>query len=198
MSNKQILVVDDGSLDKTGEIAQRAARTNKNVRVIRHLTNTGLGTCFMDAIAQAKYTYFCGYPGDGDISAESLANLVLAREKNTVILQYLMNQQDRPFIRRVISIIYTKLLNVLFGLNLRYYNGYCLAEVAALRRLPLLSTGHTIFAEIVIRLVKSGYPYREVPFRHVHRAGAKTHVATLANVYRIATNLTRLFLDIQL
>lgn len=198
-SDYEIIVIDDGSSDKTRVIADAIAKKNTAIRVICHSRNTGLGSCFQDAIGQASKTYFCGYPGDGDVSSQSFARLLALRHPNTAIFPYLSNQKDRPIVRRVMSKLYTKLLTVLFGVKLRYFNGYFLAETAVLRRLlPLLSTSHTVHAEIVIRLIQSGQSYREIPFLHVRKERVKTNVFTPTNIYRLARNLIRLYIDIRM
>lgn len=197
VSDYEIIVVNDGSSDRTGEIADAAATKNPAIRVIHHAHNTGLGSCFRDAIAAATKTFFCGYPGDGDVSSESFSALLESRQQGVAIFPYLVNQKDRPTHRMILSFLYTKLLTLLFGLKLRYFNGYFLAETAALRTLPLLSTSHTVHAEIVIRLISAGVPYKEIPFIHVRKKTETTHVFTVANIRRLTGNLIRVYIDIQ-
>ncbi len=186
-----------GSSDRTGEIADNAAKKNGAIRVIHHPRNTGLGSCFRDAIAAATKTFFCGYPGDGDVSSESFSALLKSRQRGMAIFPYLVNQKDRPAHRQTLSFFYTKLLTLLFGVKLRYFNGYFLAETAALRTLPLLSTSHTVHAEIVIRLIYAGVAYTEIPFIHVRKHTETTNVFTAANIRRLAHNLIRVYVDVR-
>src|SRR5690242_9684515 len=60
----EILIIDDGSVDRTREIAERIASNYSDVRVISHSPNRGYGAALKEGLTQAKYDYIVFTDGD--------------------------------------------------------------------------------------------------------------------------------------
>ena len=60
----EILLIDDGSSDKTFEIAKQLAKTNKNVKAITHNPNRGYGAALKEGLEKAQYKYVVFTDGD--------------------------------------------------------------------------------------------------------------------------------------
>ena len=58
----EILIIDDGSSDKTYGVGKELARENKNVRVITHSPNRGYGAALKEGFTNARYKYVVFYP----------------------------------------------------------------------------------------------------------------------------------------
>lgn len=164
-----ILIINDGSMDGTAAIARQLARKNNRIRVMHNERNQGLGYSFRSALEQITSAYVTIFPGDNDMSATSLTDLVQERESADMIIGYMRNTHSRGWGRRLLSRLYVVGMNLLFGLRLRYYNGPFLCNTARLRALPLRSNGLDIFAETKVRMIRSGCSVREIPFDHTGR-----------------------------
>ncbi len=168
----EIIIINDGSTDKTGRIIASLAKKDNRIKVITHRRNLGFGRSIRDGLNLARKTYLTGFPGDNDMSAVSLRELIKERKSADLIISYMANTSARPLVRRLASAFFVVFMNLLFGLHLRYYNGYFIAKTKLIKSLSLCSEGLAIFAEAIVRLIKQGVKYKEIPFIHEDR---KTH-----------------------
>lgn len=183
----EIIVIDDGSKDKTRQIMDRLAHRNKHIKVLHHKQNMGSGYSFKEGISIASKRYIAPFPGDNDLSWRSLRSLLSHADQADFITAYMINPQKRSSMRRVISRLFVILLNSLFGLHLRYYNGPFVCKRSILNTINIYSSGHMIYAEIKIRLLKQGYGYKEIPFEHagrVHGVSTALKMKNLINTFK--------------
>lgn len=188
-----ILVYDDGSKDNTYYVAQKLAKKNRRIQIIRNRYNLGLGHSLRDAIKRARKTYLTVFPGDSDMSAKSLEDLLITVPNYDLVLSYPKYSKKRPFIRKLISNCYIRLMNFLFGLNLKYYTGPWISKVSILRKIPILSDGFSVFAEIKVRLIKRNYSYKEIPFEYVGRKFGESKAFRWRNITQVFYTLGVLF-----
>lgn len=165
----EILIINDGSTDATGKIADRLAQKNKNIKVVHHHNNEGIGAAFRDGIAIATKSYITGFPGDNDVSIQTFRNLLVARRSDALVSSYMISMAEREPVRQIISKLFTAIMNFIFGLHLRYYNGYFICPLSQLHRIEIKSKGFTIFGEIKVKLIKQGVKYTEIPFEYKPR-----------------------------
>jgi hypothetical protein len=99
-------------------------------------------------------------------------------------------------LRNIISKTFIIIANLLFGMNLRYFNGSFICETKVLRDLDLKSKGLTIYAEAKIRLIKSGYSYTEVPFEHIGRKYGSSKAVNIKSLFETLDIIRILVADI--
>lgn len=165
----EIVIVDDGSTDATGVVADRFARKHRQIRVIHHTKNEGFGAAFRSGITHARKTWVVPFHGDNDSAAGSLRAMIDRIGEADIISAYTANTQVRSILRRIISRLYIVIMNTLFGLSLRYYTGYFITRRSVLENLNLVASGLSVYAETKIRLLAVGYSMIEVPFVHTGR-----------------------------
>src|SRR5579864_6958391 len=68
----EILLINDGSRDKTGTLMDSLATLHTHIRVLHNQRNVGLGASFQCALKEARFEYFMMLCGDGGLPAESL------------------------------------------------------------------------------------------------------------------------------
>lgn len=195
-SSYEIIVVNDGSKDKTKETVENEIKKVKHVKLINRLQNRGMGYSLREGLSKASKAYVTIFPGDNDMSAKSLRNLINEAPESDLIISFPVNRYIRPLPRRLVSTIYVLLLNLLFGLHLQYYNGPFLGKTKLIRNTPLISEGHNIFAELVIRLLKQDTSYTAVPFEYIGRAYGRSKAFTLTNLKNIIISFSILAWDI--
>ncbi len=188
----EIIIIDDGSTDETGKAAERLALENKQIRVVRHVRNSGFAATYLSGIRLAKKTWVVPFHGDNDSAAASLRLMVERIGEADIISAYTTNTQVRPLVRRIISKPYIFLMNALFGLSLRYYTGYFIARREMLAKLDLISSGLSVYTETKIRLLAAGQSMLEVPFVHTGRKYGRSKAVnffTLFDVIRTTSAL---------
>lgn len=161
----EILVVNDGSRDRTGAIADECARADARVRVLHNPENRNLGYNLRRAVAEARKEYtFAFVSADNYPSPEHFHNLLSAIGRRDIVIGYLIGYGNRTWFRRLLSIVFTAIMNLLFGNRIRYYNGPLIVRTAVWRTVPMTVGGFAYMAEVTATLLKRGVSYTEVPF----------------------------------
>lgn len=178
----EIIIVDDGSTDSTLHLAMAIAKKNSRVSFIHHQSNEGFGRTFRDGLAMASKEYVTGFPADNDLSTVTFRNLIAARRPDAIVSTYMTSMREREFIRQIFSHAFTNMMNLLFGLKLKYYTGYFIGPRKLIQPLTLTSNGFTLFPEIKIRLIKQGVPCIEIPFEYKPRLFGASKSLDLKNI----------------
>ena len=136
----EILVVDDGSTDSSVQSVKMFIGEHPDIRIAHHVqpVNLGLGCNYLQFAKEAKGDYYMLVNGDNDIPMGSLAYIVENRKRAEIIIPFVENQEDRPWIRRSLSYFFTFLVNALSGNKLKYYNGPVLQD----RKSTRLNSSH--------------------------------------------------------
>ena len=158
----EILIIDDGSSDQTGPMADEFSRQNPKIRAVHNEQNRGLGFSCARGIQLATKDYIGWVPADTVWEPGALKEVIGLLGSADIVTTYLLSLKERTWFRRFISRSFTVCLNVLFRLNLKYYNGGCFHRRELLQSLSLKSKGFTIWAEALVRLSVQGYRCREV------------------------------------
>jgi glycosyltransferase involved in cell wall biosynthesis len=190
----EIIIVNDGSTDRTLEIVQDNMINNPRVRVVSHEKPWGFGASYHDGRRQATKTYTVMVHGDNAFDKDTLANFISNTGKADIICGYIANPEARNWTRRLISFVYTTGMNILFGMHLRYFNGLQIHRTEWLRRADVKSDGFGFQAELLIRAIKEGQSYLEVPTIHTERpGGGETKIFKIKNVRSVARTVAGLF-----
>ncbi|MDP3004123.1 MAG: glycosyltransferase family 2 protein [Candidatus Azambacteria bacterium] len=193
----EIFIFDDGSNDKTGEIADELAVENPNIKVIHNPKNMNLGYNFARGIELASKKYAGLLPCHGQTAVESFDYILPALKKADVVVTYHSNPEVRPLVRNIISRINVRLVNFLFGLNLRYYhlNFY---RTDILKRVPTSTESYALMVELLVFAVKSGASYVHVPLFLKKRGFGKSKAMRPKNIINILKTYARLFWRIRI
>jgi len=183
----EVLAFNDGSADRTEEILNEIAAANSRIRVFHHRRNQGLGVVSREAFEAAGKEYITWFSGDNSIREQSFHDIVHHTGEADIIIAYMVNNSDRPFLRRVISRTFVGIMNIIFGLRVKYYTGPSIYPTEMARSARLSSYGYDFAAELLIRLLKSGASYREAGFYH----NAENDGNSKAMSWRNLTNVIR-------
>lgn len=193
----EIIIVDDGSTDGTSALADRLAAENPRIVVHHNGRNRGLASSYRTGIALARKRYTSWVAGNNIVPLDGLRDLYGRVGEADVILSYVITDV-RGTVRRTVSRLFTTAVNTLFGVRLRYYTGPCVYRTDVLQRLPTITEGSMIVAEILLRMIKSGQSYVEIPLQPQTRSSGRTKTFRLRNVLFVAMSLARLFWAIQI
>lgn len=171
----EIIIVDDGSVDETGHIADEIASRESRVKVVHHRRNLGYGAALQSGFKTAQKELVFYTDGDGQFDIGEMPPLLPLMEQYDIVSCYRMNRRD-SFIRKINAWCWTKLVCLLFGLRLRDIDcAFKLYKREIFDHIEMSSTGALIDAEILARAARKGYRITQQGVHHYPRtAGAQT------------------------
>jgi len=159
----EVFLVNDGSSDRTGELMESAARCYQKVRVIHNPRNLGFGSSYQRGLSECRFDYVMLLCGDGGLPAASLPPIFERIGTADIVVPWMTNLREiKTTARYMLSRIYSTLLNLMFGLNLHYYNGLPVHRRDLLQKIEITSGGFGFQAEVLVKLIKSGATFVEV------------------------------------
>lgn len=191
----EIIIVNDGSTDQTQSICQKLAAKNKHIKLLHHSQNLGIGASFQEVVAKASKKYITVFPGDNDMASASLRRVCEKMTAADLVLAYPTNQRHRSLVRRFLSTSFTRLMNLLFDLQLKYYNGPFIHKRALIQEMHFHSAGFLIYAELKLRLIRQGRSFIEIPFEHTGRRHGTSKAVSLHNMFDTARTILALLHD---
>jgi glycosyltransferase involved in cell wall biosynthesis len=180
----EIIIVNDGSKDKTGEMADRLAMENPRVRVVHHNPNQGYGAAVLSGIKAAQYDHIFFTDADLQFDLNELEKLTDYVPEYDVVLGYRAKRQD-PLIRLFNAKGWNLLNRYLFGLRVKDIDcAFKLLRRDLVKDLPIKSRGAMMSAELLIRLQRKGVQFKEVPVTHLPRERGEATGAKPAVILR--------------
>ncbi len=185
--NGEIVVVNDGSIDRTPQIVEEISRRDggERIRMVHHQTPQGLGTAFRDGVEEARGEAVAFMPGDDENDPGEIMRYYGLLSQVDMVVPFVYNKEVRPKVRNLISVVFRSLVNVTFGVNFNYTNGTVLYRRAILASAPNRSSGFFFQTENVVRAVWSGYLFAEVPYRLAVRAGGESKALSLRSLKQV-------------
>jgi glycosyltransferase involved in cell wall biosynthesis len=193
----EILIVNDGSTDGTGELAERLAAQLEHVRVIHHTKNRGFGAAYSTALAEARMSYFTFVPGDHEVAPESVKAIFGQVGKADMVVPFHATPWKRPFMRRALTRISTDQVNLLFGWNLKYYQGPAVYPTELARALPRTVQGFYFATEMLVHALDAGYSFVEIGLTHQERSYGRSKAVAWTNAANAQWTILRLWWDIR-
>lgn len=193
----EIIVLNDGSTDGTGKEADALAAMYDNVRAIHHDRNMGLGASYAEGINLGTKDYFTYIPGDNTWPYRSFVQLFSNLGKSDIVTSYSVNPEVRPAGRRLVSRLYTFVLNLLFGHRLHYYNGLTIYPKNYLALNPISTDGFGFQAEALLKAISLGLSYIEVGLPIDERTAGGSKAVNWRNIASVAGTVTRLFWELR-
>jgi glycosyltransferase involved in cell wall biosynthesis len=192
----QVIVVNDGSSDRTAEIAQRFCEMHSNVKVIHHTSPRGIGASFWDGVQMADGEIVTMIPGDGENDAAEILRYLPLMKQVDIVVPFVFNREVRSLRRRLLSIIYREIIKASFGLSLNYMNGTVMYRRCIFEGITLKCGGFFYQTELLIKTIKRGYLYAEVPYALNVRIGGESKATTLASLRKVALSYLDTFAEI--
>lgn len=193
----EILLVDDGSTDGTGELADRLGEESPHVRVFHHPRNLGLRAAYETGLRNATMEFFTFLPGDNEVHPDTIRNMFRAVGSADVVIPFHAARGNRPWYRKLMTFVCTTGLNALLGNRLRYYQGPNIYPTTLARVLPRRSQGFFFLAEMTAFCVALGYSTVHVEIIHQERIEGQSKAVSLKNIRRAVATIVRLWWELK-
>jgi len=193
----EVVVVNDGSVDTTADIADELARLYSQVRVVHHARNLGYGGALSSGFAAATKDLVFYTDGDAQYDPREMA-LLWERMTDDVDLVngYKISRSD-PLHRIIVGRIYHWTVKILFGLKVRDVDcDFRLMRRRIFDRVRLEKTSGVICLEMMKKIQDAGFRIAEVPVHHYHRAHGKSQFFNFRRLARTGVDVLRLWLEL--
>lgn len=190
----EVIVVNDGSPDHTGDILAELGAKYENLRIVTHEKNKGYGGALRSGFAHATKDLIFYTDGDAQYDARELALLVpLMTDDVDVVNGYKISRSD-PWHRIIIGNIYRTIIKLAFGLKIRDVDcDFRLIRRAEFNKVRLYSNSGTICVEMVKSLQDAGLRFAECPVHHYHRAYGKSQFFNFRRLFKTFKDLSALW-----
>lgn len=188
----EVIVVNDGSADDTGEVLKRLAGIHgPRLRIVTHDANRGYGGALRSGFEAASNEFVFYTDGDGQYDVGELPKLLaLMNDRVSFVNGYKLERSD-PWLRVFIGKIYNRFARLLFGVHIRDIDcDFRLIRRSLLELIKLESTSGTVCVELVRKLELCGMEVAEVGVHHLPRLHGKSQFFRIKS---LATTFYQLF-----
>ncbi|QPJ65290.1 MAG: glycosyltransferase family 2 protein [Candidatus Nitrohelix vancouverensis] len=193
----EIIVINDGSTDRTKEIVESLIIDNTDrVRLISHDSPQGIGASFWDGVDHAQKEIVTMFPGDNENDPWEILRYLKLLEHVDIVIPFVFNKQVRSLARNALSLIYRFIINTTFMVYFNYTNGTVLYRKSILVDLDYRSSSFFFQTDILIRTVKQGILFAEVPYRLGLRKTGVSKAVTFPSFMHVAKGYLRLVKDL--
>ncbi|MAE42646.1 hypothetical protein CMO93_02655 [Candidatus Woesearchaeota archaeon] len=163
----KVIVVDDGSKDKTGEMAKKAKAI-----VLRHLVNLGKGASLKtgcDYAIKNKADIIIAIDADAQHDPKEIPNFLENIKKYDVVLSHRKRNKNMPLVLRFGNMVINKTTRFLYGIKIKDSQcGYRTFTSKAYKRLRWKASDYSMESEMIARIGKYKLSYTEIPIKTIY------------------------------
>ncbi len=179
----EILIYNDGSTDRTAEIAQKLAKKYSEVNVHNEEENKNLAAAFDFALNKTSHPFLTWSPADGEIPAQVIRDLINKKSDQFVVYTRPSGSLSaRGLARTILSSLYQKIFRISFKSDIHYFNGSAIYPRNSIQGMELISTGFTVNAELLIRATHRGFGTKFVDFKLSRRLKGHAKALSLKSI----------------
>lgn len=180
----EIIVVNDGSSDATGEIVRGASEDDPRIRLIEHETNLGYGAAVRDGVWAAGKEFIFFTDSDRQFDLREVGRFIERLDEADMVIGYRHPRSD-PWHRVLFGHGWSWLVNLLFGYVARDVDcAFKLFRRAIIEQVHVESTGATFSAEFLVKVKRAGFGIAEEPVTHRPRPAGEATGARLGVILR--------------
>jgi glycosyltransferase involved in cell wall biosynthesis len=182
----EIVVVNDGSVDETGNLLRSLAQEYPSLKVIHHTVNRGYGAALITGFANCTKDLIFYTDGDGQYDVKELSQLLAVFSAEVDLVNGYKIRRSDPLLRIIVGNIYQRLMRFLFQLNVRDIDcDFRLFRRSLLKGTPLACDSGMICVEMMTKFQRQGCRMIEVPVHHYHRAYGQSEFFRLKHLRRV-------------
>jgi len=199
-ADHEIIIVNDASTDRTGELADALAREDPRIRVVHHPTNRKLGASLRSgyAVATKDLVLYSDADLPFDLQEVERAVRLLEYQQADVLAAYRFDRTSEGLLRTIYTIGYSALIRSLFRLRFRDVNfSFKLFRRALLSRIVLKSEGSFIDAEFLVRARKAGAQVIQIGVDYFPRTRGQSTLASPGVIVGILREMVVLWRELR-
>lgn len=187
----EIILVNDGSSDRTGEIARELEQRIPNFHLVEHHPNRGYGGALKAGFAAATKELIAFTPADKQFVFSEIERLLAKIDGADIVSGYRADRQD-PLIRKFNALGWNSLVTILFGHLCRDIDcGFKLFRREVLEHVNIISDGAMIDTEFLAGAKARGFRIADVPVTHLPRTAGEATGANVAVIVKAFRDLAR-------
>ncbi|MFH0937197.1 MAG: glycosyltransferase family 2 protein [Candidatus Daviesbacteria bacterium] len=197
LKNYEIIVIDDGSKDKTGEIVKKLQKNNRYIRLITHNPNKGYGEALKSGFYNSKYDWITFTDADGQFDFSEI-NKFIEKEEETnadLVIGFYLDRKV-SISTKITSKVWELVIFMLFGLKVKDIDcGFKLISKRVIEKMSKLRSqrGAFISSELLIKAKKARFKIVEVGVHHYPRAAGKGTGRSVKVIVKSFINLFELW-----
>ena len=193
----EIIIVDDGSSDRTAEIIDSLARSDARIKAVHHSINMGYGAAVRTGFANASKELVFYTDGDGQFDISEIKLLLPLLNEADLVIGYRIKRSD-PFHRWLFAKLWGTFIAILFNIWVRDTDcAFKLIKRKVIQSLDLKSNGAFISAELLIKAKKKGFKIKQVGVHHYPRKEGKQTGANIKVIMKAFYELFKLWRELR-
>jgi glycosyltransferase involved in cell wall biosynthesis len=189
----EIIPVNDGSKDKTGEIIDRLAKSDSKIHPIHHEKNKGYGGAVISGYNAAKYDFVFFTDGDLQFDLREITLLIEKLDEGDLILGFRKNRKD-SWLRKLNAFLWGSLVKLLFGFKVRDVDcAFKMLKRKVVDKVPLTAGGAMVSTELLAKAWKEKFRFVEVGVNHYPRTAGSQTGAKFSVILRAFKELFKLY-----
>lgn len=191
----ELIIINDGSTDSSSRIIQSFKKIYRNVNIITHKTNLGIGRSLIDGYSSARNENICVIPGDGQFDLNNLIPYAYLK-KDEFVSFYRKENLEYSFFRNILSLINRKLNNIFFGIDIKDVNWVKIYKRYELQKIDLNLKSSLVESEICIKLILQGKRLIQQESKYLPRSGGKCKGDSPKIIWQATIDIIKLFIAI--
>jgi glycosyltransferase involved in cell wall biosynthesis len=191
----ELVVIDDASRDGSAALIRRYVAQHPDEHIVfrRNTSNRGWAQNYVDAAFIGRGRHYKAICGDNSSTAEAIRVILAEIGRADIVIPYYTDAEGKDLLRRVVSRVYTALVNLISGNKLHYYNGLAIHRRYNVMRWHTNTRGFGFQADILCLLLAQGVSYLEVPTTTVERRLGASNAITWRNMLSVTHTLVDIF-----
>ncbi len=169
----EVVIVEDGSTDRTLAVASELCRKVPQVRCVRHPVNCGSGRAIRSGVEASRGERIIYVPADGQFDVMEIGRFLHAAELADIVIGARLSRHDYTSFRLLSSGVFLAMVRVLFGTTFRDVNWVHLWHRRVFEGISVRSEGVFLLEEIIVRAKRKGYSFVEIESVYQPRQGGE-------------------------
>lgn len=193
----EVIVVNDGSQDFTGDVLKKLEESLSHVRIVTHKKNRGYGGALRTGFKSATKDLIFYTDGDAQYDVQDLRSLYAKMTDDVDMVQGYKISRNDPWYRKIIGPTYHFTVKTMFGLHLRDVDcDFRLIRREVFDKVRLTRNSGVICVELMKKIEDNGFTIAEVPVGHYHRAYGQSQFFNFKRIWRTGVDLVRLWQEL--
>lgn len=192
----EIIVIDDGSKDRSVDIVKNFISQHDDINIVLRINkrNKGLAQNFVDGAFIGRGKYYRLICGDNAEPIDTIVSVLSMMGQADIIIPYYVSAEGKSLYRRTVSKTYTKLINLVSGNKMKYYNGLQVHLRQNVMRWHPNTRGFGFQAGLLCLLLEIGFTYKQVPCITIEKRGGSGNAITWKNLRSVAHTIISIFM----